>query len=200
MSPYWTPHRPRDGAGGDWTAAKGFTWYENASCHKSTTAFFMNKAWFWTILRVTKIKVRLSSDDIYILNSTCQSKNMAYPFRLARFRRKIQYASKIIKPRAIFRFDMTTWALPNFKLMVRIHQKHGSTRLDSLKTVCFLLFSLFRGYLPLSNTSGDPSDIFSFSMLEEWILWFSTDKGKEYPRDEFVAFTEWRECNLLRSP
>ena len=33
------------------TAANGFTWYENASCHKSITDFFTNKACFLRILQ-----------------------------------------------------------------------------------------------------------------------------------------------------
>lgn len=33
-----------------WTAAKGFTWYENASCHKSTKALFVVFTCLFTIL------------------------------------------------------------------------------------------------------------------------------------------------------
>lgn len=68
--------------------------------------------------------------------------------------------SNIKQPSAIFLLDMTNRALPNFKVMVRYHQKHGSNRSDNFKTACFVTFHCLGSPLTL-KAFREPSDTFS---------------------------------------
>jgi hypothetical protein len=65
--------------------------------------------------------------------------------------------SKIKLPTTIFLLDMTNRELPNFKVMVRYHQKHGSNRSDNFKTACFVTFCCLGSHLAFR----EPSDTFS---------------------------------------
>jgi hypothetical protein len=68
--------------------------------------------------------------------------------------------SNIKQPSAIFLLDMTNRALPNFKVMVRYHQKHGSNRSNNFKTACFVTFGCLGPPLAF-KAFREPSDTFS---------------------------------------